>query len=617
MINRIALGFLFLQALAGCAHSTAPRETPAAELPAAANPPARAHQSETPGQVTVAVVGINDFHGSLLPRENKLPDGRIVRSGGAAVLHSMIRHLNEEMNGRVLVIDAGDEWQGTLESNPSQGATVVEFFNRLGVKVAAIGNHEFDFGMDALHGRAAEAKYPYVASNIHEKKTRRRVRWKNVAPSALVEVEGIRFGVIGVTTRQTPGATRYETVKHLDFVDPIPEVTSESKRLQAAGAHAVLVTAHAGTECRTTPGLKDWKIHPYEQNSPGCDPNQEIALLAAKTGPAVLHGIVAGHTHQVIHHYLNGIAVVEGEAYNQYFNVIYYTFDKATKRLLPDLTRIEGVIPICEHHFKGTSHCEVKRLPAGAPAPALVPAEFHGKAITPDPATAEWLRPIREGTDRFRKQIVGQATEPLVHHRDRESAFGNLVADALRDAGKADFALVNSGGIRTSLDAGPITYDGIFRALPFDNFLHVVELSGKEVKLLYRIATSGAHGAIGLSGLQIELRPFQEEAKKTDLDRNGKLETWETDRLLSIRTEDGKPISDHRRYRVATFDYLTGGGDDLAWFMGRIPSTRIRGADARVSRDLVLDYLKKTGPVPAPGRPLLDSKAPRIRFRSN
>ncbi len=565
--------------------------------------------------ITVAVVGINDFHGSLLPRERKLPNGEVIQSGGAATLFSMIKRLREEMNENVLVVDAGDEWQGTLESNSVKGATVVDFYNQLGVKVAAIGNHEFDFNLETLKKRVHEARYPYVASNIFEKKNHKRIQWENVLPSTLIEVGGIQFGVIGVSTTQTPSTTRYENVKHLDFVNPLQGVESESAKLRKIGANAVLVTAHAGTECANSGDLKEWKLRSARDAQASCDSDQEIHRLADQVKPETLDGMVAGHTHQIIHHFFNSIPVVEGQAYNQYFNIIYYTFDAGTHQLLKDLTRIEGVIPICSEHFVGQNHCDVSRL-AGGVSPKRVRARFHGQEVIPDPSIEAWLTPITETTKAYKNEVLAESVLPLDHFREKESPFGNLIADVLRAKGKADFALVNSGGIRTSLDAGPITYDGIFRALPFDNLLKVVELSGAQVKMLYRIATSGPHGTVGLSGLELVLKPFQQEAERSDLNGDGKLETWETNRLVSIKTSEGKEIDDHKRYRVATFDFLLSGGDDLGWFMREIPTRMISRENFGFCRDLITDYLKKTKVINTLEHPLVDSKHPRIRFQS-
>ena len=586
-----------------------------APLPVSPPVPEALWTTPDPSRVTIAVVGINDFHGSLLPKEKKLPDGTIVKSGGAPVLASILKILKEETAGRMIVVDAGDEWQGTLESNSVQGATVVDFFNRIGIRAAAIGNHEFDFNLDRLKKRIGEASYPYVASNIYERKNGKRIHWKNTRPSVVLNAGGIRIGVIGVSTVQTPSTTRYETVKHLEFRDPVQGVIEESAKLKKQGAQAVLVTAHAGTFCKNTADLKAWRIRDPQNSPDECDPEQEIHQLSSKAGPGVLDGIIAGHTHQVIHHFLSGIPVIEGEAYNQYFNVIYYTFERSTGKLVSSETRIEGLIPICASFFEGTHHCDVRML-SGKESPRLVPARFHGRPVLPDPEVELWLKPIRESTERFRHEILAETRLPLSHPRDRESPFANLIADVLRERGHADFSLVNSGGIRTSLDAGPITTDGLFQALPFDNILRTVELTGKQVKLLYRIALSGAHGSVGISGLQATLVPFDRNVPGTDLDGDGKVSDWEKDRLLVIRFADGREFLDQGRYRVATFDFLLNGGDDFAWFMRGIPPRMISKENTGYCRDLVSDYLIKARVINTPEKPLVDPSHPRIRFQA-
>jgi len=324
--------------------------------------PVSAFQTSNPDHITVAVVGINDFHGSILPRDRKWSTSNgdvVIKSGGAPALSSMISILKKEMHGNVLIVDAGDEWQGTLESNLVKGRTVVNYFNRIGVKVAAIGNHEFDFNIEEMTNRFGEANYPYVSANIFERKTGKHPNWKNYHPSRMIEVSGIKFGVIGHSTVGTPGATRYEFVQHLQFREPAPIVIAEAAKLRAQGANAVLVTAHAGTFCDRR-SLNEWRILSPEVDQGKCE-QEEISILAQKVGSKTLDGIISGHTHQVIHHWLSGIPTVQDEAYNQHFNIIYYTFERKTGKLIPGLTRIEGLIPICETMFEGLNHCDVRR----------------------------------------------------------------------------------------------------------------------------------------------------------------------------------------------------------------------------------------------------------------
>ena len=589
-------------------------------------PPSAAFKTSDPNQVTIAVVGINDFHGSLLPKERKLPDGRLVKSGGADALAAMIQVLREEMQGRVAIIDGGDEWQGTLESNLSQGATVVQFYNRLGVNVAAIGNHEFDFGIKNLSKQFKKAKYGYVASNIFKKNSLVRPSWNQVSPSLMFEVSGIKIGVIGFSTVDTPTTTRYENVAQLDFRDPVKPVMDEAKTLREKGANLVLVTAHAGTVCNddqakvklnqesSQAALKDWAMWSEKDPAGSCDDEQEIYRFAMKAPLGVIDGIISGHTHQVIHHFLNHIPVIQDEAFNQFFNIIYFTFDKSSHKVIPELTRIEGLIPICLQTFEGTAHCDVRKL-AKNESPKLEPAYFHGVPIINDAATEAWLKPIRESTDHYRKEVIAYSELPLTHYRDQESPFGNLMSDLLREKAKADFGLVNAGGIRTSLDAGAITYDGLFRALPFDNLLNIVTMTGKQVKLLYRLATSGTRGLPGISGVKLTLIPLNEDAKKEDLNQDGKFERWENNRLILIETSEGKPILDDSLYTVATYDYLVTGGDDLKFVMDQIPKSRIARNYSEFSRDIATEYLKNKKTINTALHPLVDPKHPRFIFR--
>ena len=594
--------------LASCSHS---QTKPSSE---AVSHPNQAFQSTDPNQVTIAVVGINDFHGHLLPTERKLPDGTVVKSGGAGALGGMIKRLKEEMNGRVLIVDAGDEWQGTIESNQVKGATVVEFFNRLGVQVAAIGNHEFDFSVPEMQKRFKEAKYPYVASNIYWKKNKKkRVHWDNVYPSRLVTVDGIKVGVIGVSTQQTPGTTRYEFVKDYEFRNAAKPVEEQSGKLKKEGASLVLVTAHAGTVCKDELGLKTWNLWAEDAPQSKCDSSQEIYKLAEDLPAGTINGIISGHTHQVIHHFINHLPVIQDESYNQFFNVIYYTFDRATGKVIPALTKIEGLIPICDQVFEGTDHCDSRRLPK-TESPNRVQASFHGKPLTHDESIDAWLKPIETDTEKYRKEVLATSDLPLTHFRDKEGALGNLLADVLREAAHSDFSMVNSGGIRTPLDAGPVTYDGIFRVLPFDNLLNVVKVNGKQLKLMYQIATAGSHGIVGFSGLRLTLIPYTREVEKVDLNHDGKLENWEGKRLVKIETSDGKPIEDKRMYTVATFDFLVNGGDDMHWFMSQIPKKNINKKTAAYARDLVVDYLKKVKHFNTAEHPLVDPKNPRVIF---
>src|SRR5690606_6171236 len=105
--------------------------------------------------------------------------------------------------------------QGSLESNTSKGAPVVQFFNELGVSAATIGNHEFDFGLDALRSRMSEAKYPYVIANVREGDAE--VPFPNAVPSLILKAGTLKVGIIGLVTETTPVTTRKVLLESLRF----------------------------------------------------------------------------------------------------------------------------------------------------------------------------------------------------------------------------------------------------------------------------------------------------------------------------------------------------------------------------------------------------------------
>src|SRR6187551_3225373 len=159
------------------------------------------------GSRTITIIGTNDLHGAL----DRMP----LLAGFVA----NARAAREADGGAVLLLDGGDMFQGTLESNLAEGADIVRAYNAIGYTAAAVGNHEFDFGpagplatpssddddpRGALKARASEAKFPFLVSNISDAKSGSRIKWPNMPASVLVEAGGTKVGIIGAATESTP-----------------------------------------------------------------------------------------------------------------------------------------------------------------------------------------------------------------------------------------------------------------------------------------------------------------------------------------------------------------------------------------------------------------------------
>src|SRR5687767_15502066 len=181
--------------------------------------------------VTLSIVGTNDLHGGVLPAEGR---GGLAWLGGYV---NNLRAVRARDGGAVLLIDAGDMWQGKLESNLDEGATVVAAYNALGYTAAAVGNHEFDFGpvgpaptpatptddpRGALKARAAEAAFPMLAANLIDTSTGAPVDWTNVKPAVLVEAADVKVGIIGVMAAGALQATAAANTRGL-VVAPLTE----------------------------------------------------------------------------------------------------------------------------------------------------------------------------------------------------------------------------------------------------------------------------------------------------------------------------------------------------------------------------------------------------------
>ena len=120
--------------------------------------------------------------------------------------------------------------------------------------------------------------------------------------------------------------------------------------------------------------------------------------------------------------------------------------------------------------------------------------------------------------------------------------------------------------------------------------LNVIKLKGKDASMLLEIATAGNHGLVGVTGLKLTVRDLNKPAILRDLNKDGKRENWEENRLLNVTLTDGSPLIDHQFYTVGTFDFLVNGGDDLHWFMSRNPNKNISHESHEICRDLVREY---------------------------
>jgi len=525
----------------------------------------RSRPSATPSFFTLSVIGTNDLHGGVLESNGR---------GGLALLDGYVHNLRAARardGGAVLLLDGGDLFQGTLESNLNEGEVVIAAYNAMGYDAAAIGNHEFDFGPSgpavfpqsseddprgALKARASQARFPFLAANIIDKNTGHPVSWDHVKPSTMLTVNGVRIGVVGLATTETLGATLSANTSDLDIAPLAPALDAEARRLRAEGATIVIATAHAGGRCTNFD-------NPADMSS--CDSNAEIFQVARALPSGLVDGIVAGHRHEGIAHEVAGIPVISAFSSGRAFGRVDLTVDRASGRVTAH--RLFPPQDVCERHEAAHDGC--------AQAGTGVQAEYEGAAVAPTPQIEAILAPAVAAAADVKNKPLNASVDETLADKDGETALGNLLADWMRlSAGPVDVAIANTGGVRAALPAGPITYGRLFAVTPFDNREARLTLTGAELATVVSENLKHRGDLIVLSGVRAaavcEARGLR----------------------VSLRRDSGKPVGDGELLNIVTSDFLATGGSDF--FKPVMPFRRTVSLGGPIVRDEIAEWLTRS-----------------------
>ena len=386
------------------------------------------------------ILSTNDFHGALEPRR----DSRGVARGGAATLAAEIARARSECRPPVcvsLLLDGGDQFQGTPASNLGFGRPVVALFNRLGRVAAALGNHEFDWGLDTLKARMRDAAYPILGANVTDA-AGRDVPW--IPDDTLVTVGGVRIGIVGIATMSTPVTTRPSNVSELRFTDPVPVVNRHARALRQRGAQAVVVVAHDGAFCDS----------PLPAACRG-----EIVDLARGLTERV-DAIVSGHTHSPIATVVNGVPIVQARSHGTALGVLDFSLTGA--------------------------------------APVVALRDVLPGRIEPDRAIDSLVRAVTDPIQPLINRPIATVAEPM-----SGQVLGNFMADVYRAIGGGDVAVMNRGGVRAALDTGTVTYGELYEVAPFGNMLVRLTISGRGLRQWLERAVGQPVMRAHLSGLSV------------------------------------------------------------------------------------------------------------------
>jgi 5'-nucleotidase len=529
-------------------------------------------KAKAPGQsVEVQVLQFSDFHGHLQPIDRVVNRQVVGTYGGAAYLAGLINELTAGFKGETLTVSSGDSIGGSaFYSGLFQDESTIEILNAMGLDASAVGNHEFDEGVDELFrmveggnhpelGQFGDVPYagtdfPYLAANVVWEGTDDPI----LPPYTIQKVRGVKVGFIGVVTDDTPFLVSPGGIADVEFVDEAVAMNRYAAELQAQGVQAIVGLVHEGGK----DGGAYSNVITAEDVNAGCGTLSGPVLdINAETSSAV-DVLLTGHTH-------NGFAceltdpsgqpraVVGPGDWGRVLSQTTFQVDRGTKDVVRD-------------SVSATNHV------------------VDTATVTPDAEVAAIVAKWVALGDVLGQQVVGQTSEPITGDasttdRDVETEMGNLVADSIlwgtKDNG-AQIAFMNIGGVRASLDQGDVTYREAYNVLPFNNLLVTITMTGAQIEAVleqqYVATRSRPTLALGVS--------------------DGFTYDWDgVTKSVTNMQLDGVAIDPLASYRVSTLSFLQEGGDGFTAFTA---GTELTGGPEDLANFVA--YLQDQSPVSAP-----------------
>jgi 5'-nucleotidase / UDP-sugar diphosphatase len=496
---------------------------------------------EDSGVLRLHLMWTNDVHGHIAPEPARFMNPAFPPPlGGGASAARYIKQVRADAavaGEEVLLMDAGDMFQGAPIGSKTLGTAVIEYYNAIGYDLAVPGNHDFDKGRENCERLAGLSNFPWLACNLIEKSTGEVVDW--CQPYLMLEFQGVKIGVIGMITPGTVAASFPKNIEGLDFQAMPGKLAEYRDIVKAEGADIVFLAIHEGLPYdaekgwKTITGADEAETTSEQQGTFGSNYSYGgMNLMELVNEVPGIDIAVGGHTHKGYNHPwidpMNHTMCFEGYPNGSSIGHAVLLVDRETKTLLG----YEGV------HDRGT----------------LV--NLFEDELWPDAEITELIRPHLEQTEAAMNQPVGSTAIALGRGDAGSNLVGNLVTDAMCEYFDADFSFQNVGGIRADLPAGELTYGDVFAVLPFGNELVIVEMDGRTVRRVIERKLRGTSGGICVSGATVSY-----DTKRAN---------W--DRVVSL-TFDGEPWDPDRIYKVAVTSFLMEGQSGLD-FLSQIPADK-------------------------------------------
>ncbi len=469
------------------------------------------------------ILFFNDFHAHLEPFEVPGTEGEVGGLARLAGLADEVRAENEVAGVPTFLLIAGDALQGTPYSTVYRGEVEFACLNEMAVSAMCLGNHEFDYGQENLRHLIELADFPVISANVSAAEEAGNAAFTK--GFTWLEAGDKRVLVIGLTTAETPITTAPRNVVGLAFADPAATAKAVISEY-GEDADAIVALTHLGFE-------------------------NDLALAG---DVPELDVIVGGHTHTKVDEPAKVGKTLVCSAYE--YGIYLGRMDLGVGD--------DGELSMTGYEL----------IPVTGAAPS-------------DEAVAAVIEEYKKGLSEKLDVVVGTVDTVLNRKAvtEKETNFGDFVADLMREATGADVALVNGGGVRADLGPGEITLGDVLTALPFGNEVVVLDVPGATLRQAFELCARekvGEGGFLQVSGCEYAVGPGS---------------------ILAAVNVGGGPLDDGVTYKVAMPDFLAEGGDGYGMFASLEPAYKT----GLVLYDVVASGLRE-------GRAVPELPAGRIEF---
>jgi 2',3'-cyclic-nucleotide 2'-phosphodiesterase (5'-nucleotidase family) len=506
-------------------------------------------------RVQIVILGTTDLHGNIFPIDyytNK-PDNR-----GLAKVATIIKRTRKE-NPNVVLIDSGDTIQGTPlvyyhnKKNNQPPDPMMLGMNALNYDAMTVGNHEYNFGFKVLEKARSEAKFPWLSANTYDQGTGE----THYQPYIIKEVEGVRIGILGLTTPGVPNWENKPNYAGLDFREPLLEAMKWVPILRAKErADIVVIAMHMGLE----EDLRTGEINPGQVK------NENQAIAIAKQVPGI-DLIFMGHTHREVPSLvINGVVLTQANYWGRHVARadVYLENDGNRWRIVARSTRtiaIDDKVGVDE---------EILKL-----------AEPYNRE------TQAWL-----------SREIGESAVELTatDARFKDTAILDLINRVQMEAGKAEVSMAAVFNPQAHIAKGPVTVRDIAGLYVYENTLVVIEVTGRQLKdalehsAKYFRAYEPGKSPADLVDEKIPAYNF-DIAEGVNYELNISKPVGQRIEKLQYQ---GKPVLPGQKFRLATNSYRVNGGGGYTMYVGA-PVLYRSGEEIR---ELIIDWVERHKTIP-------------------